>query len=182
MLDVDLTPSPPDYLALEGAISDPGHGIVDVVAEGMVEIEEGELRGGVGVDRLVGIVGGGVYVFEVSVGVVLQLPIYDGVIRPLDLNVVRLHGLPPRKRDLKVDKVGPLVQDKAWRGSIESIIVPARWQVSILPGRGIVWSAISSHILLASGLIRNRRGFFTMRGDVDVEYRGSLMRPPFVRW
>ena len=155
MFDADLTSPPPDYLPLEGAIPNPGHGVVDVVAKGMVEIKEGELSGGVGTDRLVSVVGSGVYVFKIGVGVILQLPIYDGIICPLDFDIVRLHGLSPWKRDLKVDKIGPFVQDKAWRGSIESIIVPARRWVSILPGRGIVWSAISSHIFLASGLIRN---------------------------
>ena len=77
MLDADLTPSPPDHLTLEGAVPDPGHGVVDVVAEGMVEIEKGELCGGVGADGLVSMVGGGMYVFEIGVRVVLQLPIHD---------------------------------------------------------------------------------------------------------
>ena len=71
---------------------------------------------------------------------------------------------------------------KAWRVSIESIIVPARQQVSILPGLGIVCSAILSHILLTSRLIWNWSGFFVVWGDVNVEYRGSLMRPPLVCW
>ena len=59
VLDADLTPAPPDYLPLEGTIPDPGHGVVNVVAQGVVEVEEGELGGSVGTNRLVSVVGGG---------------------------------------------------------------------------------------------------------------------------
>ena len=149
---------------------------------GVVEIEKGELHGGVGVDWLVRVVRGCMDVLKVGMGIAFQLPIHDGIVRLLNFDIVGLHRLPSWQWDLEVDKIGPLIQDNAWRGSIESIIVPARQRVSILPGLGIVWSAISSHTLLTSGLIRNRRGFFTVRGDVDVEYRGSLMCPPLVRW
>ena len=109
MLNVDLTPVSSDHLTLKGTVSNPSHGIVDVVAQGVVEVEERKLGGGVGTDRLVSVVGSGVYVFEISVGVVLQLPIHDGIVRPLDFDIVRLHGLPPWKRDLEIDEVGPFV-------------------------------------------------------------------------
>ena len=155
MLDVDLTPPLPDHFCLEGVVPDPGHGIIDVVTQGVVEIEEGKLSRGVGANWMVGIVRGGMNVLKISVVVAFQLPIDDGVIRPFDLDIMRLHRLPAWQGDLEVDKVYPLVQGKACRRSIDSIIVPASQQVSILPGLGIIWSAISSHILLASRLIWN---------------------------
>ena len=95
MLDADLTPPPPNEFPLQGSIPNPGHGIVDVIAQGMVEVKEGKLSGGVGASRWVGVVGGGMYVLKVGMGVVLQLPLYDGIVRPLYLDVVSPHRLPP---------------------------------------------------------------------------------------
>ena len=60
VLDADLTPASPDYLPLKGAIPNPGHGVVDVVAQGVIEVKEGELGGSVRTDRLVSVVGSGV--------------------------------------------------------------------------------------------------------------------------
>ena len=113
MLDMDLTPPPLDYLCLEGAVHDTSHGVIDIIVQGMVEVKEGELSGAVGSYWVVGIVRGSVDVFEVGVGVTLQLPINNGVVRPLYVNVECLHCFPAWQRDLEVDEVGPLVQDKA---------------------------------------------------------------------
>ena len=109
VLDADLTPASSDHLPLEGAVPNPGHGVVDVVAKGMVEIEKGELCGGIGANGLVSVVRGGMNVLEVGMGVVVELPIDNGIVCPLDLDVVCLLCAPPWERDLEIDEIGPLV-------------------------------------------------------------------------
>ena len=53
MSDADLTPPLSDYLHLKGVIPDPGHGIIDIIVKGVVEIKEGELGGVVSANQIV---------------------------------------------------------------------------------------------------------------------------------
>ena len=46
-----LSPPSSNYFCLEGAIPDPRHGIVDVIAQGMAKVKDGKLSGGIGADR-----------------------------------------------------------------------------------------------------------------------------------